>query len=262
VIDVQVTTHGALPGGEDYAHDKIGRLTRLAHRPVLQARVKLSRYGEHAQSRPVVAQANLNVNGRPVRAEAEGMSAREAIDRLAERLRRRLERLERCWQARRGGRPAATPHEWRHGHEPTHRHAYFPRPEAERQIIRHKSFTLHRLTIDEAAEEMTLLDYDFHLFTEFGSGQDSVLYRGGPTGHRLARLTPPEPHELATFELAVTISDQPAPRLTTDEAVDRLNLIGLPFLFFLDAGRGRAALLYHRYDGHYGLITPADAEDF
>lgn len=257
VADVEVTTHGALPGAEDYARDKIGRLTHLAHRPVLQARVKLSQHGDPAVSRPVVAQANLNINGRPVRAEAEGISAREAIDRLEDRLRRRLERLQRFWQARPGGKPAPAPHEWRHGDEPTHRHAYFPREESERQIIRHKSFTLHRLTIDEAVKEMSLLDYDFHLFTEAGSGQDSVLYRGGPTGHRLARLTPPGPHELAPFELPVTISDQPAPRLTVREAVDRLNLIGLPFLFFLDVERGRGAVLYHRYDGHYGLITPA-----
>jgi hypothetical protein len=32
----------------------------------------------------------------------------------------------------------------------------------------------------------------------------------------------------------------------------------LPFLFFVDAERGRGAVLYHRYDGHYGLIAPAD----
>jgi hypothetical protein len=29
-----------------------------------------------------------------------------------------------------------------------------------------------------------------------------------------------------------------------------------PFLFFLDRERNRGALLYHRYDGHYGLIAP------
>lgn len=260
LMDVEVTTRGALPGADEYARDKIGKLARLAHRPVLRAHVKLSRHGDPAVGRPVVAQANLSVNGRPVRAEAEGISAREAIDRLADRLRLRLARLERVWQTRRGGR-APGPHEWRHGNEPTHRHAYFPRAEAERQIIRHKSFTLHRLTVDEAAEEMGLLDYDFHLFTEAGSGQDSVLYRSGPTGHRLARLTPPKPHELAAFELPVTISDHPAPRLTPAQAVDRLNLVGLPFLFFLDAQRDRGAVLYHRYDGHYGLITPADVAE-
>ena len=31
-----------------------------------------------------------------------------------------------------------------------------------------------------------------------------------------------------------------------------------PFLFFLDPEQGRGALLYHRIDGHYGLITPTE----
>jgi hypothetical protein len=34
-------------------------------------------------------------------------------------------------------------------------------------------------------------------------------------------------------------------------------LLDLPFLFFIDAAPGRVSVLYHRYDGHYGLITPA-----
>ena len=34
------------------------------------------------------------------------------------------------------------------------------------------------------------MGYDFHLFTEAGTGQDSVLYRSGPTGYRLAQLVP------------------------------------------------------------------------
>ena len=34
---------------------------------------------------------------------------------------------------------------------------------------------------------MDLLDYDFHLFTEKGTGSAGVLYRGGATGYRLAR---------------------------------------------------------------------------
>ncbi|WP_370469006.1 sigma 54 modulation/S30EA ribosomal C-terminal domain-containing protein [Amycolatopsis sp. YIM 10] len=48
-----------------------------------------------------------------------------------------------------------------------------------------------------------------------------------------------------------------SPLLSTGEAVDRLNLIGLPFQFVIDAERGRGSVLYHRYDGHYGLTTPA-----
>jgi hypothetical protein len=161
------------------------------------------------------------------------------------------------WEDRRGRRPVAEPHEWRHESEVTHRHRWYPRPADEREIVRRKSFTLHRCGVDDAALELELLDYDFHLFLEEGTGQDSVLYRAGPTGFRLAQLTPGETGSLAPYETALTTSDQPAPSLTTAEAVGRLNLLDRPFLFFRDADGGRGAVLYHRYDGHYGLLTPA-----
>lgn len=105
--------------------------------------------------------------------------------------------------------------------------------------------------------EMDLLDYDFHLFTEKGTAFAGVLYRGGPTGYRLALVVPVSPKELAPFELPLTISSQRAPCRTVEQATERLGLLGLPFLFFVDAAQGRASVLYHRYDGHYGLIAPA-----
>ncbi|WP_342781567.1 sigma 54 modulation/S30EA ribosomal C-terminal domain-containing protein [Amycolatopsis rhizosphaerae] len=256
--EVRVSLHGYMPGIDDYVRDKIGSLLRLAHRPVLAARVRLTRHGDPAVERPVVAQANLDVSGRIVRAQAEAVNPREAVDRLEERLRRRLEKIAQHWEARRGHAPSAEPHEWRHESEPRAWRAYFPRPEDEREIVRHKVYEPTSLAVDEAAHEMGLLDYDFFLFTEAGTRQDSVLYRAGETGYRLAQLTPPHDHELAPFTLPLTISRQPAPQLTTAEAVDRLNLLGLPFLFFLDVERRRGALLYHRYDGHYGLIAPSE----
>lgn len=253
---IEVTTHGELPGAEDYAREKIGKLAHLAHEPVLHAHVKLSRHADPAATRPVIAQANLDLNGRLVRAQVAGFDERDAIDRLEARLRRRLDRVAEHWEARRGRMPKAGPHEWRHGSEPTHRPDYFPRPESDRQVVRHKSYSLATCTVEEAALEMDLLDYDFHLFTEEGSKQDSVLYREGPTGFRLAQAVPQPPEKLAPHEVPLTISPHPAPRLTVGEATQRLGLLGLPFLFFIDAEQDRACVVYHRYDGHYGLITP------
>jgi len=257
VLKVDVTTHGELPGAADYARSKIGELGRLTHRPVLHAHVKLTAHHDPAVQRPVVAQANLDVEGRLVRAQVEAATAREAIDRLEARLRHQLERAAEHWEARRGELPAAGPHEWRHDSEPTHRSSYFVRPADERRVIRRKSFAMAPCTVDEAALEMDLLDYDFHLFTEKGTVSAGVLYRGGPTGYRLALVAPAPADRLSPFELPVTISPQPAPCLTEKEAAERLGLLGLPFLFYIDAAEGRASVLYHRYDGHYGLITPA-----
>ena len=258
-VDVEVSTHGRLStDAVDYARRKVADLGRRTDRPVLWARVRLTRHDDPAVERPIVAQANVDVDGRLVRAQADGTTVREAIDRLEARLQRSLGRAAEHWEARRGKLPR--PNEWRHQSEPTLRPAYFPRPAAERRIVRRKSFTLQSCTVDAAALEMELLDYDFHLFTEKRTGAASVLYRGGPTGYRLAQVAPAPLDELAPFALPVTISQQPVPCLIVDQAVERLGLLGLPFLFFVDAAEGRACVLYHRFDGHYGLITPAGEE--
>lgn len=256
-IDVDVTTHDEFPEAAEYARTKIGELGRYTSRPVLRARVKLSRHRDPAVPRPVVAQANLDVDGRLVRAQVQAETGREAVDLLVERLRRRLERIAEHWEARRGELPSVSSHEWRHDSEPTHRPNYFPRPADERRVIRRKSFTMAPCTLDEAAREMELFDYDFHLFTEQGTGTAAVLYRNGATGYRLALVAPALADQLSPYELPVTISRQPVPCLTEEEAADRLGLLGWAFLFFVDAAQGRAGVLYHRYDGHYGLIAPA-----
>ncbi|MCV7079689.1 sigma 54 modulation/S30EA ribosomal C-terminal domain-containing protein [Mycobacterium szulgai] len=257
IIDVDVTTHDEFPGAAEYTRTKIGELGRYTSQPVLHARVRLTRHRDPAVRRPVVAQANLDVDGRPLRVQVQAESAREAVDLLAARLRRRLERTTAHRAARRTEQRAVSGSEWSHDSEPRHRPEYLPRPAEERRVIRRKSFTMGPCTVDEAVRELELLDYGFHLFTEQGTGAASVLYRAEPTGYRLALVTPDLADQLSPFALPVTISRQPVPCLTEDEAANRLSLLGLPFLFFIDAAQGRATVLYHRYDGNYGVITPA-----
>lgn len=241
-FQIDVTTRGDLPGAAEYARAAAEDLARIADRPLSYAHVKLTRHGDPELERPVIAQANLDANGRLVRAQAQGDTAREAIDRLGERLRRRLRR-------------AADQQQTRHS-EPAHRPTRVPVAPEDRQVVRRKSFTLAPCTVDEAAVEMEMLDYDFHLFTEVRTGMASVLYKDGPTGYRLAQVKPAPAEDLAPFDLTLSISSQPPPCHTVEQAAERMGLLGLPFMFFIDAAQGRAAVLYHRYDGHYGLITP------
>lgn len=258
-IQVQVTGERA-PDIAEYAQRQVRSVFRYTGRPILAARVRVTRRGDPAGALPVTAQATLDVNGRPVRAQVRAATAREAVDalrdRLQSRLRRVLDRAAGTGEARRGASPSAAPHEWRHRGVPPARPPYYPRPPEEREIVRHKSFTLASSDLDEAAFDMESLDYDFHLFTELGSGQDSVLYRT-TDGYRLAQVDP-RPEALARHAAEVTVSPHPASELSTAEAVAQMRFWDRPFLFFLDAERGRGALLYHRYDGHYGLISPAD----
>lgn len=231
---------------------------RFARDPVLFARVKLTRLAEPALTRPAVAQVNIDLNGRLVRAQAARLTMGEAIDEVHDRLCDRIQRATGDWEAIHGGRPSEETYEWRHSGAPTTPSPFYPRPVAERQVVRHKTFSLARTTVDEAAFDMEMLGYEFHLFTEHESGVDSMLYRTDDgAGCRLAQLDP-RPDRVAFGITPVTLSARPAPRLTVTQAVDRLNVTGQPFVFFRHAETGRGCVLYHRYDGHYGLITPAD----
>jgi ribosome-associated translation inhibitor RaiA len=253
--EIQVEVQGDLPPGTaERARAKVLAVLEGIGEPVLFVRVRLSRTRNPSAERPCLAQASLDVNGRPARAHVAAATMTEAVDLLRDRLTVQVARLRRHWDARRGGMPTAREREWRHGETPTRRPAHFPRPPEEREIVRRKSFALARETPEEAAFEMDTMDYGFHLFTDLASGEDSVIYRTSANGYRLAQVHPKA--GLGAVAAPLTVSPTPAPVLDPVAAKRRLDVTGLPFVFFADAETGRGNILYHRYDGHYGLITP------
>ncbi|NML54123.1 HPF/RaiA family ribosome-associated protein [Streptomyces sp. R302] len=253
-VDVQVRSRGRVPRGADvYAREKV--LAALDHvgEPVLDAQVKLTQAVSGSAARPAAARAVVDVNGRLVRAHVAASTMFEAVDLLRERLTARLARVRR--HGPRGLPGTGREARWDsagHDHRPHRQHL----PVEERRIVRYKSFGQARQTPEDAVIDLEAMDYDFWVFVDLASGCDSVVYRDVPTGrHRLASLGPvtQEPE----FEGLLGVSTVPVPAMTVPEAVQRLNLAGLPFVFFDDTATGRGSVLYHRYDGHYGLIAPA-----
>jgi hypothetical protein len=225
--------------------------------PVLFARVRLAMSADPAVERPAVAQVNVDLNGRLIRAQAAGETVRVAIDQVCHRLRLRIQRGARAWTATRGGPAAGSGDERQHGRRPPGR---LPQRRShvagDRAIVRRKSYSLAHGTPDEAAADAGLLGYDFHLFTEKSTGEDCVIYWSGD-GYRLV-LAHPRAGRLGPVDPLITVSPAPAPRLSEGSAIARLEVSGEPFVFFVNAGTGRGNVLYHRYDGQYGLISPAD----
>ncbi|HEX6312777.1 MAG TPA: sigma 54 modulation/S30EA ribosomal C-terminal domain-containing protein [Acidimicrobiia bacterium] len=217
-----------------YAHDKVAHVLRFARAPVRYSRVVLTKEPDPARERPAIAEADVDVDGQPVRVKVAAERMHTAIDLLEARLRRRLDRLadrERSTHLRH--RDEA----WHHGDAAAHRPPYFDRPPDEREIVRRKTFASVPMTIHDAVREMDLLDHDFFLFTNADTGQDEVLQRR-PGGRHVLR--------------------RPAAAASVDDAIALLDLGQEPFVFFFDGGTGRGRVLYRRYDGHYGLITQSD----
>lgn len=236
--EVAIVCRGDVPEhAVAYARQKISRVMERAELPVLFARVKLLHHGDPARERPAVVEASLDVDGRLVRARRAAHDFRAAVDLAEERLRDRLKHLaDHRRQRSRGGAPDVAG-EWRHAAPPTVRPDYFPRPPETRELVRRKALPLGEMTVDEAAFDMELLDHDFYLFREIGADGDSLLVR--------------------TDERHVVV--KPQLELGVDEAIERMDLTGDPFVFFRDRDTGRGKVLYRRYDGHYGLIEPADS---
>ncbi len=253
---LQVHAQGRVASQDvDYARTKIEAALSHVRDPVLSVRARLTLVPDPAVPRPALVQVNVDLNGSLVRVQDARPTMREAVDHAHDQLRERLERASGDWEAIRGERDTGAAREWRHGDAPTDRPPWYPRPVEERRIVRHKTVTLGRATVDEVVSDLEMLGYAFHLFTEDGSGVDSVVYRASDgSGLRLSQLEP-HPEEVTRGATPFRVSRDGAPTLTVEQAVDRLNVTGWPFVFFGDQVTGRGRVLYHRYDGHYGLIT-------
>jgi ribosome-associated translation inhibitor RaiA len=252
---VVVQSRGDVSKAErDYAEKKIARVRSLAPGPVLFAEVMLTTHADAARERPASAKAKLDVNGRLVRAHVAAGTMLEAIDLLEARLRNRLERFAHHAESEHLRHRGRDEHEWRHGDREASRPPYFPRPVDERELVRIKTFAVAAMTPDEAVVDLELLDHDFYLFENLETGEDNVVVRS-PSGYEL--LEPAATCSLAETAAPIEHSAARPPTLTTDEAVEALELGGLRALFFVDRDDARGRVLYRRYDGHYGLVGPA-----
>jgi hypothetical protein len=187
-----------------------------------------------------LVQVNLRICGAPARVQVPGPTVVGAIAAAAARLHRQIARLTTAWE------------QW-------------PWPDPERRalgvggtapITRRKIVRLRRASPCPAAAQLAAMDYDVHLFVDAETGEDAVVYRAGPTGLRLSRQRSMRPPTIPGGT-ALTVSPRPVPVLAARQAAVKLAQGWLPFLFFTDGSTGRGNLLYRRYDGDLGLVSPA-----
>ncbi|MGA5820114.1 sigma 54 modulation/S30EA ribosomal C-terminal domain-containing protein [Kitasatospora sp. NPDC094028] len=244
--DVRVEIRGELPR-EDAEYARAAALDTAA---VLGAdtrglRLRVTWLRAHAGpgpvagsvTRPALAQADVDLAGTgPVRVQLATRTVRESVDLVLGTLAGRAVRLREQGDIGFAAR-----------HESAYRPQYAERPLPERRIARHKTVRPARRTPDQAARELLALDRDFHLFQDAATGRPAVVHRCPPNGE--VRLWTPDGADPAG-------PPHLAGPLDPAEAARRLWFGSRPFVCHTDPDDGRARVLYRRYDGHYGLITP------
>lgn len=249
---VDVVVDGPVPRRHvKLARERMEKLLQSIDQPVRLVRIKLSVI-KHSTKRPVSASASIDVDGTVLRAQVSSREVPEAIDAVEVRLRRQLTELTH----RRRNKTLSNERfsSWHHGDPPTDRPEFFERPLDERQLVRHKSYTTESATVDEALWDMHVLDYDFFLFTEMTSQQDCVL---ATTTAGVSLQAIESADDIPPSDLIDIVHAHGAQALTVTEAIARLSAGLERFLFFENVETERGNVLYLRYDGHYGLITPA-----
>jgi putative sigma-54 modulation protein len=160
---MQVTVVGrnieATDALKQYATEKFSRLDKYLPKTV-QMIITLSVVKKVHH----IAEAVIKSNGLLIQASEETEEMYAAIDLLVEKIERRVRRykeklVDHKHQTSRGEVPAAEPED------------RIP------QIIKTKRFDLKPMLPEEAVMQMELLDKDFFIFSNAGSGQVNVIYK-------------------------------------------------------------------------------------
>jgi hypothetical protein len=229
-IDEGIDGHTAADA-TDYAEKSIGALVKYCSKPLRHARIRITR-APRLIGRSVVAHANLDVDGRPVLAHAVGTTPRETVDLLQANLRAQLMDSRSAWRKR--------------STQDVPTRCY---------VARSHTRLVGPMSLSQAVSAMAELDYDFCLFTEQVSGQDSALQRMAPDRYRLIQVSRQQ-GELGPAGVAIDVDERPAPAMTEAEAIAVLRTSGARMVFFRDRIGGRGHLLYRRAHGNYGLLIP------
>jgi ribosome-associated translation inhibitor RaiA len=231
----------------ELAKQHVARAIDGSRRRILFQRLKLTRLADPGAYRPFVAQVTLDVDGRMVRAEGVGDTMAIAIEKMTTSLRERLVRKARAYHSSLGPRPSSTS-------SPVLGPAFVELPPQDREIVRVKTVASEPMTVDEAVEDLSNLDYLFYLFRDLETGQDACVSQTTNGSDKLTLIYPAQ--ITAPIAATVTYSDIAAPELTEAEAKEWMDTTGQRDLFFRLQGTEHGEIIYRRRDGHYGLLTP------
>lgn len=255
--EVQVVTpEGAVSDDvKERAQREVADLERYAPREFLFARVEFTRRGSRAPS--TSTQVLLDVQGTIVQARSTARDPQQSFDIARGRVAQNLHRLSERLQDRRH-EPATVPEgEWRHGALPTARPDHFPRPREEREVVERVTHSRGPASPEEAAFDLEMLEDDWLLYVDESTRADAVIRRLQDEDGFGVSIVGDQPDISGDGPYDLRADGSP-PELAIDDAIERLDVGEEPRVFFVDTGTGRGAVVYRRYDGHYGLVRPRD----
>lgn len=184
-MDVRIQTQGVKLSNsmEDYIRERVDRIEKFQSR-IVDARFEMRSNRQRNGGEVFAAQFTIKLPGRLIRSEARDRDQKAAVDQATDKMKRQLRRFH----SRQVDRSRV--HSTNLGLLAAEQMGVFdgpppPREAAMQTLSRTKRFELEQMSVEEAVEQMELLDHDFFLFRSSDDGLTSVVYRRRDGGYGL-----------------------------------------------------------------------------
>ncbi|MEO1401867.1 MAG: ribosome-associated translation inhibitor RaiA [Cyanobacteria bacterium J06635_1] len=165
----------------DYVHQKIGKALNHFENLTTKIDVNLSVPRNLRGPSQQIAEVTVYANGSVIRAQEKHENLYASIDLVADKLTRQLKRYKDKHQRR------SAPKEMAGGDlEPLPLATDMIRdrtPELPPKVVRNKFFSMPPMSVQEALDNLQLVDHDFYMFQNAETGEINVIYERNHGGY-------------------------------------------------------------------------------
>jgi putative sigma-54 modulation protein len=178
----------------DYVHQKIEKAVNHFQNLTTEVDVHLSVARNPRINPKQIAEVTIYANGTVIRAEESSENLYASIDLVANKISRQLRKYKERRFDKKGTAPVKAISNTQAIPELVEDLIGDRQPKLPKEVIRTKYFSMPAMTVEEALEQLELVDHDFYAFRNAETGEINVLYERNHGGYGVIQPRPSSNH--------------------------------------------------------------------